>query len=863
SGQLPITLSVENVLYVDSYTWQNGSQDPTFEVQTGGAYSVTVFNSCFTVSDDIEVITQNIPPLVELPFDQMLCEGQTLVLTSNGVAGNYVWQDGSTGTEFLVTGPGTYSLTVTDACGVGIDNVIIGYVALPVTPDLGTDILLCPGEVYTLYATESGVNYNWQNGSNADSLNVNTGGSYWLEVSNMCGFASDTVDVIINDTPPSVDLPASLSICDGQSVLIESGISGVTFLWSDGSNAPALLVSSAGTYSLTVSNSCGSANDAVTVIDLGPLPTVTLGGDTSLCSGDAFQIIPSSSNVDSWLWQDGSTNSDFNVSAPGQIIANVTNSCGVVSDTLEVTGLTDVASLDLGQDTSICAGETFTITIPFSNISIEWNDGSVQPDYLVTIPGQVYATISNECGTSADTININQLPDVPGLGLGNDQPLCPGETIIINPGIINVTYLWQDGSSGTTYTTMTSGDIILTIANDCGVSIDTVTIYDDATGPSVDLGPDVLACEGDMITLAAGIGGVSYLWQDGSINANYTAATSGLYFIQVSNACGVDADSVQVTISDVVPSPTIGPDTSLCEGVSLQLISLAAANTSIEWQDGSSLSTFMVTQAGIYSLTETNHCGTASDTMLVSYTLAPLAFDIGIDTTICDGESIILIAPITTDLLTWQDGTHNATYVADQTQPYSLTVSNNCGTYTDLFNLLVDTRTPVIDVDPTISICEGEVVILDVTQLFSAEYLWNDGSVLPMLTISAPGSYSVNVSTPCIDADQTIQVVYGLDCIVQDDIYIPDVFSPNGDNINDFFTLTPGPDLEISGIQCQIFDRWGNLIYERNSMPVSWDGTFRADYLNPGVYAYLINLGYNKNGELRSRIFAGSITLIR
>ena len=73
------------------------------------------------------------------------------------------------------------------------------------------------------------------------------------------------------------------------------------------------------------------------------------------------------------------------------------------------------------------------------------------PDYTVSGAGPVFASISNACGQSFDTIQVIALPDIPALNLGPDQSLCPGENITLTPGIPNVTYTWQDGSNGSTF----------------------------------------------------------------------------------------------------------------------------------------------------------------------------------------------------------------------------------------------------------------------------------------------------------------------------------------------------------------------------------------------------------------------------
>ena len=96
------------------------------------------------------------------------------------------------------------------------------------------------------------------------------------------------------------------------------------------------------------------------------------------------------------------------------------------------------------------------------------------------------------------------------------------------------------------------------------------------------------------------------------------------------------------------------------------------------------------------------------------------------------------------------------------------------------------------------------------------------------------------------------------------EVFIPNVFSPNADGINDVFTVYAGNSVRNIEI-LQVFDRWGNLVYEANNLDpmnlnVGWDGRYRGDLLNPGVFAYYTIVEY-LDGE--REIFKGDVTLIR
>ncbi|MEZ5041498.1 MAG: gliding motility-associated C-terminal domain-containing protein [Saprospiraceae bacterium] len=95
-------------------------------------------------------------------------------------------------------------------------------------------------------------------------------------------------------------------------------------------------------------------------------------------------------------------------------------------------------------------------------------------------------------------------------------------------------------------------------------------------------------------------------------------------------------------------------------------------------------------------------------------------------------------------------------------------------------------------------------------------------------------------------------------------LFIPNAFSPNGDGANDTFTLYAGKSVE-SITQLRIFDRWGNLLFERqdfqpNNPELGWDGNFRSQTMNPGVFTYMFKVLYMDNTE---EIITGEVTLIR
>jgi gliding motility-associated-like protein len=847
-----------------SYLWQDGDNSPFYTIIESGIFSVTITNECGVESDQM-VVVEIAPPLIQFGPDVATCIGNTIILEGNSNTGMFLWQDGSTTTTYEVTIAGTYALSVTNACGFAADTITIGFNPPPIPPNLGADISLCPGESVTLDVSSPGAFYMWNDLSTADTLLITQDGIYYVDVFNSCGSFSDTIVVSLDNQGPVLNLPTDFLLCSGQSVILDAGVTGVSYLWSDGTMMSQLTVTSPGLYVLTVSNACGVDVDSVLISDGGAAPFVSLGKDTAICTGTSITISPAFSNVDTWLWHDGSMLDSIIAAMAGEIYVSAANGCGVAYDTMQIGLLPVTPILSLGMDTAICPGNSLTLTIDIPDVGILWPDGSMGSMYTVYDSAQVYATISNSCGSSVDTLQVSLLPAIPSLNLGPDQSICPGETIIVDPGLNGVNYLWQDGSTGSTISVTQEGLITLVITNQCGTSEDSLWINESTIGPQLDLGPDLFACEGETVTILSNISGVNYLWQDGSQQSNYVANVSGTYYLDVNNLCGMDSDTIVVSISGVAPQTDLGPDTLLCIGAELLLMSTSDSLWSVTWQDGSTGQTFLVENPGLYMLIETNACGTDTDSIRVTYLDPPSPIDLGPDTILCKDESILLTAPSTAFDILWQDGSSQPQLLADETDTYSLQLSNVCGTVEDSIHILVDDFILFVDLGPDTVLCDGDVIILDAVQLDVAGYLWNTGANTPSITINIPGVYAVEVFTPCVSLMEEIAVTADVDCKeeVKGEIFIPNVFSPNGDQVNDFFSMLTSPDVQLLSVDGSIFDRWGNLVYHSMQMPFTWDGMSMEKPVMPGVYVYMVTLTYQVAGKEIEDVLHGDVTVIR
>jgi hypothetical protein len=302
------------------------------------------------------------------------------------------------------------------------------------------------------------------------------------------------------------------------------------------------------------------ASDTVEVVYLTP-PSVDLGNDTVLCPGQTL-ILMAAADSATYLWQDGSTGSAFTVTQTGVYHVEVVNQCGMDMDTLTVTYIA-LPTVQLGNDTLLCAAQTITLTASADSASYLWQDSSTDTMFTVTQVGSYHVTVTNQCGMASDTIEVTYLSP-PSVSFGGDALLCVGQPLLLSAATDSATYLWQDGSAEASFTVTQQGTYHVEVVNQCGADTDTVTVTY-ISPPSVDLGSDTVLCEGQTITLTASADSATYLWQDGGTENIFTVTQAGTYHVEVTNQCGTDMDTLDVSYLSP-PSIALGNDTVLCPG---------------------------------------------------------------------------------------------------------------------------------------------------------------------------------------------------------------------------------------------------------------------------------------------------------
>ncbi len=832
-----------------SYTWQDGFNEPIYKIKESGTYYVDmILNGCL-YSDTI--VVNFTPPLI-FPSDTMVCDGNPFDIEINYPNATYLWQDGSTDSIFTVSQTGTYDVTVTTNTCIFTADVGVIFID-SITLDLGPDTTICFGDTLFIGENYLSANYLWQDGSTPVKYNVIETGLYHCEITVGNCTVSDTIFVQVNPLP-EVDLGGEIQICEGDTIILEAFTPGATYIWGNGTDTLStdtiFEVTGAGIYTVEVqSNNCYSY-DTVLVINVSLL-NLDLGPDTTiLCDGDFLDLDASAQNA-TYLWQDGSTNPNFVVNQPGLYYVEVFFGNCSLTDTILVQSAT-TPFINLGPNVTICFGDTLWLDATFPNVNnYTWQDGNSNATYGVFETGTYIVDVTlNNCIFS-DTIEVIVNP-VSSFDLGPDQTICANNNLVLGGFTPGATYLWNNGSTQSYQNINQTGLYILEVnLNGC---LKSDSIYVTVVPvPNFSLGPDIILCTGESILLDAFYPGASYTWQDGDTSSNYFVNSSGIYSAVLElNGC-TSKDQINVTVIDSINIEL--PDTiSFCLGDSYMLnATFLDSGTTYSWNDGDSNPIHEVSEPGLTFVTLTlGGCVFSDSTFVVVHPLPVLNLS---DTNICSGDNIIFNA-YNQEAITylWQDGSQNSTFTASEEGWYSVTIQNDHCETTDSAYLSL-TFEPEIFLPEDTFLCEDNTIIFNFTDT-NYQYQWGNGMINNQYSISEPGIYTLLVRNKCGETYSTMAVTQE-NCLCT--MFIPNSFSPNGDNTNESFEFFP--ECELSNFQLQIFNRWGKMMFTTDNPLHFWDGTYKGDILVQESYIYKVKYSFTNESIVYNK--TGSIVLIK
>ncbi|MEX1001550.1 MAG: gliding motility-associated C-terminal domain-containing protein [Crocinitomicaceae bacterium] len=809
---------------ITQYDWDfdgtivtNGGPTPSHTFATAGNHPVTL-----TVTDSQGCTTDTtinigVGFLVDVNADDLtICPNGSTTLHVSGLpfVGNNccfelhcydIWDDGWGGTEVEVfvdgTSQGTYA-----------------------SPNLNT------GNVHTeIYP------FCWNHGSSIELVVNGTTGIQPQESSVFLVNAStgDTVTQILSDF-----LSGTTSWYDGASTsyTVDCGITppAYTYQWDnagflsdDTSSDPVATIPSTTTFNVDVTdpNTSCVISESITINTYPPGDAV-ISGNQTVCQGDDGDLSISFT---------GPTPYDFTISGPGgpYNITGVNSTPYIFSSSLD--GTYTITSFTSSGCTGTFSGSgDINVIIP-PIVDIEANATYCDGDAISAL-----TVVSSNGGTVNWYDNAALTPPV----------IATGNSFTPSPPIGTTTY----------YATETESIL------GCTGPSDQVTIIVNPIPPAPSWTGNTIYCEGDLPTPAtatASLGG-SITWYDApppatvlSTNNSYSptliVGTFDIYVTETANGCESPTSVISYTVKPTPTAPSVSGQLVYCEGdTPSPLTATPSLGGQIDWYNslGIGLATgttytpaLTVGSNDLWVYESLNGCTSDSTVVTIDVSAAP-SVSVTPEISICRGDSVQVTAVHNGYDITWSNGMSGETvYLGpDSTTQYIVTATNpSCGFAEDSIYLIVNPLPDIVAGNDTLIGIGGEVELWASSDN-NISYEWVP-EVDECITDNCSEVYSV--------PDQaTVYVVFATDkngCVNTDsvfvdisgfmDVFVPNIFSPNGDGHNDFLEVK-GP--RLFNYSIEVYDRWGKKVFVSTEQKEYWDGTLNGKELTPQTFVYVI-----------------------
>ena len=373
---------------------------------------------------------------------------------------------------------------------------------------------------------------------------------------NGCVPVQDSIVVTAASSYGPLNLGNDAEICVGNTILLSAGNSFAAYEWQDGSTDSTLLINQPGTYWVRVVDSCTNIMYDSIVISLNASVSISIGEDTSLCYGDTIQLIATAGFVNyQWspAYQTNTTLGETIAVSPLRdtfytVIAELTPGC-FAYDTV-IVAVNSVPNIDLGNDTSFCFGDSITLSVGNGFSSVIWSNGSTNETIIAKTEDTYFVLVTTQEGcVGRDSLKIINVYDLPHPTIQYSPLLCEGTINQLDAGRGFIEYRWNTGASSQAINVNTLGEYIVLVkdVNGC-IASDTASIITLQPIPKEFLGPDIVKCDYEKVTLIPRSSFINYLWNNGSNNTSITVSDPGLYRLQATDRFGcIGNDSILVT----------------------------------------------------------------------------------------------------------------------------------------------------------------------------------------------------------------------------------------------------------------------------------------------------------------------------
>ena len=692
-----------------------------------GSYSVTVTNICGSVESSIAALVLNsMPSIQEQPASLEICAGSEAAFSIKATGSepiSYQWMKngeeikGANSNNYRIpkTKPGdagSYSLRVSNKCGfIESEGATLTINQMPSIEAQLSSQEACIGSAVAFLVAADGtepLSYQWmKNGENITGATENSytiltastedEGSYRIAVSNKCGSVKSSEAVLTLNRPPSIRVrPASQETCIGSAVtfvVAANGTEPLSYQWMKNGQAvtgatensysiPSVSTGDAGSYSVMVSNKCGSVESLIATLTINSVPSIQVQPSSQeVCIGSAatFNAAATGTEPLSYQWMKngenitGATENSYgipiaSIGDAGSYSVMVSNKCGSTESEDAALTLNRMPSIQV-QPTSqeICVDSAVTFSAAASGtepISYQWmkngqavtgateNSYSI-PSVSIGDAGSYSVMVSNLCGSVESDIATLAVNSVPTIQAQPDsQEVCVGSAVSFNAAA-NVTdpgsYHWMKngqavaGATENNYSIPSAsaedeGSYSVMVNSKCGPVKSRAATLTLNHGPSIRVQPaSQEACIGSAVTFNAetdGTGPISYQWMKngqaitGATENSYSisgirAEDEASYSVMVSNKCGsVESENAALALIKLPFIQAHPVSQEVCIG-SAVIFNAAASGTgpiSYQWMKngqaitGATESSYGISRvsaqdAGSYSMMASNRCG--------------------------------------------------------------------------------------------------------------------------------------------------------------------------------------------------------------------------------------------------------------
>lgn len=829
------------------YSWNFGDAttstqtNPTHTYSTTGPFTVTLTSSNSIGCTSTVTHTVSYPPLPvsSFTFQQALCSRLVTFTNASTNAFSYAWNFGDATTSNLPNPTHTYvtngnynvRLIVTSIFGC-TDTVIVPVVVnyIPVVAAFSYVNPPCTFAVTFTNQSTAATSYSWNFGDSyfstlqSPSHTYANPGTYTVTlISTDANNCSNTITQTITIQPlAQAGFTYQVDTCNLTVLFSNTSLNSNSYSWNFGDATtstqqnPAHTYSTSGNYnvSLIATTPAGCSDTLVLPVPIVfVLPTAQFTHTSPPCS-NVVNFTNQSIGGTSYSWNFGdattstSANPSHTYSAAGNYtVTLITHGIASCADTVtQVITINPLPTASFNPIVDICSLNSAFSNTSQNAISYLWDFGDAtissvtNPFHTYLQPGtyNVMLIVTDINGCTDTATHSIVLPPLPVASFTYTVDTCHLFLSLTNNSLNAASYFWNFGDGNTSTLpnpthTYTSNNIytvmlIVTSASGCRDTM-IVPIPVSFTPPVAAYNHVTPVCtqQTDFINLSTP--GLNYAWNFGDntfsidVNPSHVYQNSGNYnavlIISTPDGCG-DTTAHQIII-DPLPSASFTPNIDTCQlSATFNNSSLNAASYS--WDFGDNTTSNAVNPTHTYSQT-----GNYSVTLIVT------------DINGCTDTIVHTVSP----------------YILSQAE----------------FTYGVDT-------------CQRQVNFFNHSEL-ALNYLWNfgdgetDGSVSTVHSYGTDGNYSVllitNPGTVCADTAQ-LSVDFSLAGI--GNYWVPNAFTPNNDGKNDVFEVVgifPCEDMTLS-----IFNRWGELIYQTNKLPLRWDGMYSDGKVKLEVYVYIL-----------------------